>query len=174
MKKIIIICGLIAGLISSGWMIYYISICETPESLDNGMIFGYAAMLVAFSFVFIGIKNYRDKHGNGIITFGKAFKIGSLITLIASTIYVVSWMIDYHYFVPDFMDKYAAYTVKEMRSDGATETEIKDKLVEMAEFKEMYKNPLFAALVTYMEIVPLGLVITLISSAILRKRVVNA
>src|ERR1017187_9822075 len=72
------------------------------------MLIGYASMLVALSLVFVGIRNYRDKYNNGVISFGKAFKIGIMIVLIASTIYVVAWLIDYFFFIPDFMEKYSS------------------------------------------------------------------
>lgn len=169
MKKIILICGLIAGFISSAWAIFYISISETHADMENGMIYGYTAMIIGFSFIFVGVKNYRDKHNDGLITFGKAFKIGFYITLIASTVYVVAWLIDYYYFIPDFIDDYIVHTLKKMKTDGATQLQLDAKAAEMNEFKEMYQNPLFNAMVTYTEIMPPGLIISLISAAILKK-----
>jgi hypothetical protein len=69
------------------------------------MLIGYASMLIAFSLVFVGIRNYRDKFNEGVISFGKAFKIGIMIVLIASTMYVVAWLIDYFFFIPDFFNR---------------------------------------------------------------------
>ncbi len=108
MKKNIIIYGLIAGIIVSVLMlstVNYISHCEGNVDYGTSMLIGYASMLIAFSLVFVGIRNYRDKYNGGVISFGKAFKIGSMIVLIASTIYVVAWMIDYFFFIPDFAEK---------------------------------------------------------------------
>lgn len=133
------------------------------------MLLGYAAMLLSFSLVFVGIKNYRDKYANGSISFGKAFKIGLYITLVASTVYVIVWLIDYYLFIPDFMDKYTAHLLREFQSEGPTAAELEAKVTELAGYKDMYKSPLMVILWTYIEILPVGLVVSLISALILRK-----
>ncbi len=171
MKRNVIVFVLISGIIVTAVMVFSMTKCyEAPENYDNGMLIGYGSMLIAFSFVFIGIKNQRDKYNGGVITFGQAFKTGFFITLIASTMYVAVWMIDYHYFIPDFMEKYTAHIVSQTKASGATEAEIASKLSEMATYKEMYKNPLLIVLLTYAEILPVGLVITLISALILKRK----
>jgi len=123
--------------------------------------------------VFVGIRNYRDKFNNGTISFGKAFKIGIMIVLIASTLYVISWLICYFFFIPDFLDKYGAREIETMKMNGATLTEIENKTKEMAEFARMYNNPLFNAMMTYAEILPVGLIVTLISSFILKRKTIK-
>src|SRR4051812_26907977 len=98
MKKNIIVYGIIAGIVVSFLMLFtvnYISHCKGNIDYDSSMLIGYAAMLIAFSLVFVGIRNYRDKYNEGVISFGKAFKVGSMIVLIASSIYVVAWLVDY-------------------------------------------------------------------------------
>lgn len=172
MKKNILVCGLIAGTIVSVTMLIgmnYMSHCEGSVDMTTSMLVGYASMLIAFSLVFVGIKNYRDNYNGGLITFGKAFRIGMMIVLIASTMYVVSWLIDYFFFVPDFMEKYSAHTLEELRATGASESVITAKTKEMADFATMYKNPFFNAMMTYMEILPVGLIVALISSMILKR-----
>jgi len=171
MKRNIIVFGLISGVIVSALMAFAMAKCyEAPDNYDNGMLIGYASMIIAFSFVFIGIKNQRDKYNGGIITFGQAFKTGVFISLIASTMYVITWMIDYYYFVPDFMDKYSVHMVNQVKASGKSEAEIATELANLAKYKEWYKNPLFVALFTYAEILPVGLVITLISALILKRK----
>lgn len=171
MKKSIIIYGIIAGVITAGWLVVSLAIYKGSEEkqFENGMWYGYASMLLAFSLIFVCIKSFRDKHNSGLITFGQAFKIGLFITLIASSIYVVSWLVDYYFFIPDFMEKYTAIMISNMKAEGATQAEISKKTAEMAEFGKMYQNPLFNAMLTYAEILPVGLVVTLISSLILKK-----
>lgn len=170
MKKIVLVFGLIAGLIVSGFMIFGTTMMTCDSDFEGSMIVGYSAMLVAFSFVFVGIKRFRDKQNNGVITFGKAFSVGILITLVACTMYVVTWMFEYYLFIPDFMDKYADHMMKVAQKSGATQVELAKQAAEMATYKEMYKSPIMVALLTYMEILPIGLLATLISSAILRKK----
>jgi hypothetical protein len=171
MKKIVWVCGLIAGLIVSSWSIY--SMINPPEDMnwDMGMVYGYGTMLLAFALIFVGIKNYRDKHLGGTITFGKAFLVGLYITLIASTIYVVMWIINFRNFNPDFMDKYAAHMIEQQRAAGVPEAQIQKEALEMKDFGEMYKsNVLVTALFTYLEILPVGLLVSLIAALILKRR----
>lgn len=173
MKKNIIIYGLIAGIIVSILMlstVNYISHCEGSVDYGTSMLIGYASMLIAFSLVYVGIRNYRDKYNGGVISFGKAFKTGMMIVLIASTIYVVAWLIDYFFFIPDFLEKYSAQTLAELKESGASQIEIDKQTKEMADFARMYKNPFFNAMMTYAEILPVGLIVTLISSLILKRK----
>ena len=176
MTKNILVYGLIAGAIVSTLMllsINYYSFCQGNVDYNTSMLIGYASMLLAFSLIFIGIKNYRDKYNGGIISFGKAFKIGILIALIASTMYVVSWLIAYYFFMPDFMEKMSDTMLDQLREGGASQAEIDQQAKEMAEFSVMYKNPFFNALMTYMEILPVGIVVTLISCFILKRKEVK-
>ena len=174
MKKNIIIYGLMAGVIVSVLMltsVNYLSHCEGNVDYNTGMLIGYAGMLIAFSLVFIGIRNYRDKYNGGVISFGKAFKIGILIVLIASTMYVIAWMIDYFFFIPDFAEKLSANMLAELKASGASQAEIEKQTKEMADFVTMYKNPFYNAMMTYVEILPVGLIVTLISSLILKRKI---
>lgn len=171
MKKIILTYGLIAGFIVTAFMSYGAYAMDKNPDFEGSMILGYTGMLVAFSFVFIGIKNYRDKHNNGVITFGKALKIGALISLIASTIYVGVWLFEYYCLYPDFMEKYSDAMLKKMNSTNISAAEIKAKTEEINRYKEMYKNPLWVIALTYVEIlVPIGILVPLISAAILKRK----
>lgn len=173
MKKNIIIYGLIAGVVVSASMLVmvnYASYCNGNLDYNTSMLVGYASMLIAFSLVFVGIRNYRDKYNNGVISFGKAFKIGILIVLIASTLYVVAWLIDNFFFIPDFGEKYATHMIDQLKASGASQIEIDKQTKEMASFAKMYKNPFFNAMMTYVEILPVGLIVTLISSVILKRK----
>ena len=167
MKKNIIIYGVIAGIVVSILMLLSISYVT---DYDTALFVGYASMLIAFSLVFVGIRNYRDKYNDGVISFGKAFKIGIMIVLIASTIYAIAWLIDYFYFVPDYLEKLSAKMLDKLKAGGASQIEIDKQIKEMADFGKMYKNPFFNAMMTYTEILPVGLVVTLISSLVLKRK----
>ncbi len=173
MKKNILVYGVIAGVIVSTFMLLsmnYYSHCKGNVDLNTSMLVGYAAMLVAFSLVFVGIRNYRNKYNGGVISFGRAFTIGILIVLIASTMYVAAWLVDYFYFIPDFAERYAAKTIADLKASGATQAAIDQQTTDMANFTRMYKNPFFNAMMTYMEILPVGLIVTLISALILKRK----
>jgi len=170
MKKTVLICGLIAGLISTSAFIAVMLLGKANQEFKNGMFYGYTLMILAFSFIFVGTKITRDKHNEGSISFWKAFLVGLYITLIASTMYVMVWLIDYYCFIPDFAEKYSAHMLEGLKASGASQAEIAKQTAEMKKFGELYRNPFFNILFTYMEIVPVGLIMSLISALIFRRK----
>ena len=170
MKRNVLVFGSISGLIIAALMVFSSIWCYKDPNFEANMVIGYATMLVSFSFIFVGIKNLRDKHNGGVITFGQAFKLGLYISLIASSAYVATWLVEYYFFIPDFMDKYGAHVIKEAQNSGATQAELDKQIAKMDQYKEMYKNPVFVILLTYMEVLPLGIVISVISAFILKRK----
>ncbi len=171
MKKTILTNGIIGGIIVSIMMMISTIVFKCNPNMSSSMAIGYAGMLIAFSFVFIGIRNYRNKQNDGFVSFGDAFKIGLLISLIASTFYVVSWLVEYYCFFPDFMEKYSAAAIQKIENDPhITSTEVAAQVDQIKTMQEMYKSPIWVILFTYAEIFPLGILISLISALILKKR----
>lgn len=166
MKKIIRTYGLIIGAIVSVFTVIMMNMTVNNPNLKTNDILGYAALVAMFSIIFFGIRQYRNQYGGGYISFGRAFKIGALIALISSTIYVVVGLGYYHLFLPEYLDAYIAHVL----NNCTTAEELATKTKEMADFKEMYKNPFFAILITYMEVLPLGLIVALVSSLILQRK----
>lgn len=170
MKKTILTYGAIAGLIVSASIAYTAVQCYSNQDFTGNMWLGYTFMLVAFAFVFVGVKNYRDQINGGSISFAKAFKVGILTALFASTIYVVTWLIAYYLFIPDFMDKYVLHVINNAKASGMTDAGLQQKTIEMDNFKIMYKSPVLVVLFTYMEILPVGLLVSLVGALILKKK----
>ena len=175
MKRNSLVFGTISGVIISAFMGISMAVMSCGSGDKDGgtgsMIIGFSAMAVAFSFIFVGVKNYRDKQNGGIITFGKGFLLGLLISLIASTIYVLTWAVEFHFFMPDFMDKYSVMQVKQVQESGMSGATLDEALKNIETASYNYKhNPFFFAMYTYMEILPVGIIITLISAAILRRK----
>jgi hypothetical protein len=171
MKKIVLQNGSIAGAIVALMLIIGSASVNSSGNFEGSMMIGFIGMLVAFIFIFVGTKKFRDKCNNGLITFGQAFKVGILIALIASTFYVVTWTIEFKFFFTDFWDKYAEHGVKEVQASGLSEAEAQDKIKHIHEMGELYKNNVpFMMLITYSEILPLGILVTLISSFVYRKK----
>lgn len=166
MKKNILIYGLIIGIILCVNMIVMVDMLYSDPCFKGNVVVGYAVMVVIFSLIYFGIRNYRNKNLGGFISFGKAFKTGALIALVGSTLYVVVWLFYYYLFVPDFIDVYTTSCVLE----NTAAADLQAKTEEMANFKEMYKNPLFVILITYFEVLPIGLVVSLISALILKEK----
>lgn len=170
MKRTVLFYGLVSGLIVTAMMIVSTAMCYQNENFQSNMAVGFGTMIIAFCTIFIAVKKVRDRDNNGVITFGKALITGLYVALIASTVYVVVWLIDYYVFIPDFMDKYTAHVLKEVRIDGGTQQEMNSKIDEMNNYKELYKNPLYVVLLTYMEILPVGFVMTLLSAFTLKRK----
>ena len=170
MKKIVWTFGLISGAICTAWLITFVAMGVEAMNMDYGEVVGYSSMILAFSLIFVGIKQYRDKLNGGAVSFGKAFQIGLYIALIGSTFYVVTWAIEYNFFASNFMEEYTRCMVDKAKASGKTQAEINETLTQMAKYKEWYKNPVFFTLMTYMEILPVGLLVSLLAAAILRKK----
>ena len=168
MKKIVLIYGLIGGLIVS--VLMWLTLGSGQHDFENGELIGYTTMVVALSTIFFGVKAYRDKHLDGRITFGKAFLLGLYIALVASTLYVASWMLlsattgDY------FMVQYYEHAKQEMESSNMPAEEMNAKLEEMQQFAKLYKNPIVKIGFTYLEILPVGLLVSLLVAAILKRK----
>ena len=169
MKKIVLTFGLIAGSILAAMMFMTMPFMDTI-GFDRGEIIGYTSMIVAFLLIFFGVKSFRDNVAGGTVTFGRAFAVGVQIAAVASLCYVAAWQVVYYKLAPDFGAKYQAYTVEKARADGATEAELEEKRAEMARFMDLYKNPLINIGITFLEPMPVALVVALVSAGVLSRR----
>lgn len=169
MQRIVLTFGLIAGAILSGMMLLALGF-QDQIGFDRGAIVGYTSMVLAFLMTYVGVRTYRDNVAGGTLSFGKAFKVGLLITLVASACYVATWEVIYYRLAPDFTEKYAAHAIEKARAAGATETQLAARQAEMAKFAEMYKNPVVNVAITLLEPLPVGLLFTLVSAGLLSRK----
>jgi hypothetical protein len=170
MARIVLIFGLISGAIAGGLMWLLIaSVNSGSVNLDNGMLWGYATMIIALSLVFFGVKSYRDNHG-GRISFLKGLQVGILISLICAVCYAASWELYYRGSGQAFLQKYTAHYLDQMKKDGASEADVEKARADMAQFMESYQNFFVRFGITMMEILPVGVIVTLVSAGLLRKR----
>ncbi|RZJ64793.1 MAG: DUF4199 domain-containing protein [Flavobacterium sp.] len=151
-----------------------IAYCYNKNSFEGSMLLGYTAMLLSFSLIFVGVKNYRDKFGDGVISFGKAFLMAIYMALIASTLYVAGWMIAYYNFFPDFIDKLAAYQLSPAKISKMSAEQVAAIRTQIDMFRQWYSTPLGVAGATYMEILPVGLVVAIITALILKRKTPKA
>lgn len=165
MKKHVLIFGMIPGLIWIVIMILMIHQMSTNPDLETNDLLGFALMVVVFSLIFFGIRDYRNKKLDGFITFGKALKTGTLMALVATAVYVGVWLFYYYLFVPDFLDIYAEFVLKNTPS-----SELADTTEYLDNIRNWYKSPLGVALITAIEVLPIGLIVALVSSLILKKK----
>jgi hypothetical protein len=169
MKKIVLTFGLISGAILALMMFATLPLID-KVSFDRLEILGYSSMVASFLMVFFGIRSYRENVGGGKISFGKALQVGLLITLISCACYVIAWEIIYFKIAPDFADKYANYMIEKARAGGASPEALATQRAQMESFKALYSNPLINVAITLLEPLPVGILVTLISAAILKRK----
>ena len=168
MKKVVLTFGLISGVIIAALMWLMLAMMKAGFT-SHSLLMGYATMIIALSLVFFGIKSYRDNNG-GKITFFKGLQIGILISLISAVCYGISWEAYYRTSGSEFMQQYTAQYIDQMRAKGSSDDEIAKTQKEMDDFGELYKNFFVRFGMTLIEILPVGIVVTLISAGLLRRK----
>jgi len=169
MKKTVLTFGLIAGLIISVLMGGSLLIADKIGS-GHSMALGYTIMVASFLLIYFGIRSYRDNNLAGQISFGRAFACGILIALISSVCYVVMWEILYFNFMPHFMDGYFAAQIHKLQSAGLDAATTAARVAAIQHSQQLYQNPLVNMAYTFLEPLPVGILITLISAAFLRRK----
>ena len=169
MKRTVWTFGLIAGGIMAVMMVLTMPFQEKIGE-DKALIVGYTSMILAFLMVYFGIRQYRDNELAGVIRFGRAFKVGLLIALISSTCYVATWEVLYHTAYKGFEVKYAQSATDQARKAGKSEAEIQKLQASMATFVASYPNATYRIPMTYLEVLPVGLVMVLVCSGILSRK----
>jgi len=130
-------------------------------------IIGYTSIVVSLTFVFFGIKSYRDNDGNGAITFGKALGVGMLISLFAALGFAIIDFIYTSYINPDFVQEYMDHSLKTIE-ETYTGEELAAKKEELKSMEGM--SSFVLALIMFATVTLIGFVISLVSSLVLNKK----
>ena len=168
MKRVIFVYGTISGVVIITSMILGFALDGDGTGAGSSQWLGYLIMLVALSLIFFGIKRHRDQELGGVIRFGTAALLGLGITLVASVIYVGVWeaylsMTDYA-----FIGDYTRSVLASKEAEGLTGAALEAEIASMETFEARYANPLFRLPMTFLEIFPVGLLVTLISAGLLK------
>jgi hypothetical protein len=166
MTRVILVCGTIAGLIVAVPMVW--SMLSMTEAPSNAAFYGYLSMILGLTAVFLGIRHYRDKVLGGVIRFVPALLIGLGISAVASLFWVVGWEISLALSGFDFPAAYSQSMVEAARAKGASEAELQQVIADAETFARRYANPLFRVPITFVEMFPIGVVISVIAAALLR------
>jgi hypothetical protein len=172
MKKTVLTFGLISGVMISvlmGGAMLFANKFSSGHSM-NQMLIGYTMMVASFLLIYFGVRSYRDDALDGQISFGRAFSCGILIALITCVCYVIMWEILYFNFMPHVMDSYWATAIHKAQTSGLDPAAIAAQVAAIQRQAQQYQNPLINAVYTFMEPFPVGLLITLISAALLRRK----
>lgn len=168
MRKLILTYGTLSGAIIIGSVILGLAVGDGGSQMAAMEWLGYLIMIVALSMIFVGIKRYRDETLGGVIKFGTAFKLGLGISVVASVIYVAAWEVNLALTDYAFIHDYAASVIEAKQAEGATGAELLATEADMAAMTANYANPLYRLPVTFSEIFPVGLLITLVSAGLLQ------
>jgi hypothetical protein len=169
MKKTVLTFGLIAGLIISVLMDASLIFADKIGS-GHSMVLGYTIMVASFLLVYFGVRSYRDNTLGGQISFGRGFACGILITLLTTVCYVATWEILYFNFMPHFMDSYFAAQIHKIQASGLDPATTAARVAAVQQSARLYQNPFVNMAYTFIEPLPVGLIITLISAAVLRRK----
>lgn len=165
MQKLILTYGAITGLVIILSMTLGIYAAQAgADSFFASEALGYSIMIIGFITIFIATKKYRDEELGGIIKFGTALKVGLGISLIAGIVYVVVWEINLYITDYAFIHEWTDSMIQQARDAGASEAEMEATIAEMNVMIERYGKALFRLPMTFMEIFPVGLLLSLISS----------
>lgn len=167
MLRTVLIFGVAAGAVVAS-SFFILPHAEDPNSAGSSLLIGYLVMLLALSLIFVGVKRFRDNQQGGVIKFLPALGIGLGISVVAGVLYVLGWelyMSVNHY---DFADSYAKASLAAARAKGTSAAELARLTAQMATFKTQYADPLYRLPMGFVEIFPVGVLISLISAALLR------
>lgn len=169
MKKIVLTFGLISGAVLSAMLLITLPF-QDAIGFERGAIIGYTSMVIAFLLIFFGVRSYRDNVAGGTVRFGRAFAVGTLIAVVSSVCYVATWEVVYFKLAPDFMTKYTTHVLDKARAQGDSAELLARKQAEMEKFAELYSNPAINAAITFLEPLPVALIVALVSAGVLSRR----
>ena len=169
MRKIVLTFGLIAGGILAATFLITLPFHDAI-GFDRAMVVGYTSMVLAFLLIFFGVRSYRDNVAGGRLGFGRALAVGVLIGVVAPSCYVLTWEVIYFGTKSDYIEKYQAHMIEKARQAGESPGAIAAKQAEMARFAKMYRNPLINSAMTFMEPMPVALVMALVTAGVVSRR----
>ena len=169
MRKTVLTFGFISGVVMSAMLLITLPFQERI-GFDAGAVIGYTTMVAASLAIYFGVRRYRDDVAGGTVSFGRALGVGLLIAMLAGACYTLTWQVVYSRIGPQFDAWYQANAIEKERARGATPAELERKQAEIERFTKMYRNPAINAALTFLEPLPVGLLVALISAGLLSRR----
>ena len=173
MKRTVLTFGLIMGAVMSAMMVITIVFADDIGT-GHSLVVGYTTMVLAGLLIFFGIRSYRDNVGGGRVSFGRAFAVGMLIVAISAVCYVATWELVRYQLAPGFAAQLETEletdAVAKDRAKGGTPAEVEARVARTRKNFENYRKPGFNAAMTFVEPLPVGLVLALVSAGVLSRR----
>ena len=167
MQKIALTYGILSGTIVIVTMILGLVVSDGGSFLSSEL-FGYLTMLIALSMIFIAIKRYRDQELGGVIRFLPAFAMGLAVAVIAGVMYTLIWELYSMSNGYAFIDSYVNSAIEAKKAAGLSGEKLAQEIAALEEMRANYGKFYIRMPMTFMEIFPVGLIIAILSAAILR------
>lgn len=161
--------GTVAGLLV-GIPLFCLTFVLHGHSEKYGLIIGYTTMLIALSTVFVAIKRYRDSELGGVIKFLPAFGLGLGISAVAGMFYALAWEAALAVMHGDFANNFAASQIAHEQARGLSGEALAKVKATWEQWAASYHNPLYRLPQSFTEIFPVGVLVSLVSAALLRNR----
>ena len=139
------------------------------QSSAGSQTFGFLLMFFILSLIFFGIKRFRDQEQGGIIKFSRALLLGLAMSVFAGFAYVIVWEIYLSMTDHSFIHHYTDHLIEQQKSKGISGETLTDFIAKMNEMKDNYSRREFRIPLTFVEIFPMGFIVTLLSALLLHK-----
>ena len=169
MKKVVLVYGFLSGAVAAALMLATLPFVDQLKG-GRGLVVGYTGIVLSALLIFFGVRSYRENVGGGTITFGRGFQVGILIALISSACYVATWELVYFKLSPNMCDRMFSGQIEQIKASGQPQDKIDEQLHQVDVMKHLMANPITNSALAFIEPFPVGLLITLISAAVLRKK----
>ena len=153
MKQTVLKYG-VYGLLT-GFIIFTIHLVFGIENLEysTNEILGYASIFLSLSFIFFGIKHYRDHINKGVVSLSKAIVIGLLISILVGLGIAIADFIYTKFINPSFFSDFEQQLIDQGKED---------EIIKMTSST--------AALFMLVLVTVIGFIISLISGLILQRK----
>jgi hypothetical protein len=162
--------GLIGGMILAGMVATMMLLIGDTSDFEKGESVRYIFITAAFMMIYLGIREYRDKKMGGAITFNITFRTGLLITIIASACYAIAWLVYFNFIDESFTDRYTMFMTEKIKAGDKSPSEIENEITLFSENMSNYKKPGIMGLYTFLEVFPIGLVISVLCGLLMKRK----
>ena len=138
------------------------------NSWETNEVFGYLTMILSMVFVFFGVRHYRDRVNNGILTFGQGLKVGMLIVLIPAVFFGLFTILYIEVINPGWQDQYYGDMLVKLKANTPPE-KLDEKVREFERMRQMFDKPIFQFLLMAGTVLVIGFIASIISAITLRR-----
>jgi hypothetical protein len=84
--------------------------------------------------------------------------------------YVVGWIIEFHTIMPDFLERYITFTIRELQKSNLSPEKMAYEIAQYESYRHNYDTLGGMIAMTYVEILPVGIMMALITAFTMKKK----